>query len=195
LSTLTLALFLSFRNFLIQLFGELVVTDGLIGFASSYFTDAYKIDLPLYWANRDRNIYYAAFLLIALFGINNFVFLAVNTCFTAASNSTVVDGEVMFEVEDWVVQICPPPPEGIEFMSRVGVKFVAEFLNATAVGEFVAGFLNVTNATNATNATVVGEFVAGFLNVTNATNATVVGEFVAGFLNLTNATNATVVGV
>ena len=191
MSTLTLALFLSFRNFLIQLFGELVVTDGLIGFASSYFTDAYKIDLPLYWANRDRNIYYAAFLLIALFGINNFVFLAVNTCFTAASNSTVVDGEVMFEVEDWVVQICPPPPKGIEDMSRVGVKFVTEFLNATAVGEFVAGFLNVTNATNAT---AVGEFVAGFLDVTNATNATVVEDVFAGFLNITNATNATVVG-
>ena len=161
------------RNFLIQLFGELVVTDGLIGFASSYFTDAFKIDLPLYWANRDRNVYYAAFLMIAFSGFHRFVHLAVNTCFTAAiSNSTVVDGEVMFEVEDWVVQICPPPPEGIEFMSRVGVKFVAEFLNATAVGEIFAGFLNVTNTTNAT---VVGEFVAGFLNLTNATNATVVG--------------------
>ena len=107
-----------------------MITDGLVSFASSYFTSVYRIDPPLYWANRDRNIYAAAFLLIALIGGFTFIYNTVYTCFVASSNYTVVDGELVFDVGDWVMQICPQPV-GIEDMLRVGVKFTAEFMNVT----------------------------------------------------------------
>ena len=59
-----------------------------------------------------------------------FILEAGFTCFVATSNSTVVDGELVFDVEDWVMQRCPQTV-GIEDMLRFGIKFTVEFLNVT----------------------------------------------------------------
>ena len=107
-----------------------MLTDGIVGFASSYFTNTYTIDLPSYWANRNRYIYLAAFVMLALNCGNIFINNAQYTCFVATSNSTVVDGELVFDVGDWVMQSCPQTV-GIEDMLRVGLKFKDEFLNVT----------------------------------------------------------------
>ena len=108
-----------------------MLTDGIIGFASSYFTNTYTIDLPSYWANRDRNIYFAAFLQFAILGGGTLIYSASFTCLIATSNSSVgIDGSLVFDVGDWVLQICPQPVS-IEDMLRVGLKFTEEFLNVT----------------------------------------------------------------
>ena len=107
-----------------------MLTDGIIGFASEYFNNTYTIDLPSYWANRDRNIYLVAFFMLAFIGSNAFIYSSYFYCFVATSNSTVVDGELVFDVGDWVMQSCPQTV-GIEDMLRVGLKFKDEFLNVT----------------------------------------------------------------
>ena len=74
--------------------------------------------------------------MFAAAGGNVFIYNAVYTCFIATSNSSVsIDGSLVFDVGDWVMQICPKPV-GIEDMLRVGLKFQDEFLNvtSTAVG-------------------------------------------------------------
>ena len=128
-------LFLSFSNFFIQLFGELVVTDGIIAYASSYFTNTYTIDLPSYWTNRDKNIYLGAFFMFAFEGGYLFVYNAIYTCLIASSNSSVGDdGSLVFDVDDWVMQICPQPVS-IREMLRVGLKFEEDWLNITNIDE------------------------------------------------------------
>ena len=75
-------------------------------------------------------MYLAASLMFAVGGGPIFIYNAIYTCLVATSNSTVVDGKLVFDVGDWVMQICPQTV-GIEDMLRVGLKFKDEFLNIT----------------------------------------------------------------
>jgi len=121
-------------NILVQLFGELIVTDGLIAYASMTFTSTYTIDITQYWIKRDHSVYLAVFAYIAFSQYYFCEALGQFSCFTS-----VLDDEGGGEgSDDWVVQICPLPPLDITDMQQVGEKFLEEWRNATAAASAAA---------------------------------------------------------
>ncbi|GMI03430.1 hypothetical protein TrVE_jg5912 [Triparma verrucosa] len=99
-------------NMGIMLFGELVVTDGIIGYASHKF-QRYSVDLPLSWSDfktsrRHRLLYVTVIMsMYASCGVINF---PVNLCYTSLAEDEL----------NWALTSCPAFPKNITEMSRVG---------------------------------------------------------------------------
>lgn len=115
------------KNTAFMAFGELFVTDGIVTWVSARWKDKYFIDLTQYWMNRDRNVYNAAFLIFATYGIYIIIMFGagkdgLGMCFTGNIENPDV----------YAITACPLPPSDISEMSSVGSKFAQLFANATS---------------------------------------------------------------
>jgi len=77
-------------NILIQLFGELVVSDGIVVYLSAKWAKSYPVDISLYWHRRDRVVYGAALVLIAFYLLSVLKAFTGFMCFTATLDDGVV---------------------------------------------------------------------------------------------------------
>ena len=111
------ALGLIWANFIIMLFGELVVTDSLIGWMARRFTSRYVIDPTIEWQRMKKRG--TGFLKIAVFVVAIYfpawcaLTIWINGCVTAHVGNE----------EEWAVTSCPAAPSNITEMSRVGDSF------------------------------------------------------------------------
>lgn len=111
------ALGLIWANFIIMLFGELVVTDSLIGWMARRFTSRYVIDPTIEWQRMKKRG--TGFLKIAVFVVAIYfpswcaTTIWINGCVTAPVGNE----------EEWAVTSCPAVPLNITEMSRVGDSF------------------------------------------------------------------------
>ena len=111
------ALGLIWANFIIMLLGELVVTDGLIGWMARRFTSRYVINPTIEWQRMKQRA--TGFLKIAVFNLSVWfpawcaLTIWVNGCVTAHVGNE----------EEWAVTSCPAAPSNITEMSRVGDSF------------------------------------------------------------------------
>ena len=115
-------------NIVVQLFGELLVTDGIVAYLSAKWAKSYPVDISVYWHRRDRVVYGAALVLISVFPLSPLQGFAGFTCFTSKD---VGDG--LGIDKDYVLQICPLPVN-ITDMASVGEKFLEAFRIATEGG-------------------------------------------------------------
>ncbi|GMH73222.1 hypothetical protein TrST_g7039 [Triparma strigata] len=99
-------------NMCIMLFGELVVTDSIIGYASHTF-QRYPVDLPLSWrdfktSRRHRLRYFT--VIMSIYTSSVVLNLPLNMCYTSRGD----------DERNWALTSCPAFPKNITEMSRVG---------------------------------------------------------------------------
>ncbi|GMI15705.1 hypothetical protein TrVE_jg3357 [Triparma verrucosa] len=99
-------------NMGIMIFGELVVTDGIIGYASHKF-QRYPVDLPLSWSDfktsrRHRLKYFT--VIMSMYASTVVITMPTNMCYTSPAEDEL----------NWVLTSCPAFPKNITEMSRVG---------------------------------------------------------------------------
>jgi len=99
-------------NMGIMIFGELVVTDGIIGYASHKF-ERYQVDLPLSWndfktSRRHRLLYFT--VIMSMYASCVVLNLPINMCYTSPADDEL----------NWALTSCPAIPKNITEMSRVG---------------------------------------------------------------------------
>jgi hypothetical protein len=120
---------LVWTNLAIMLVGELVVTDGIMGLLARRFKTRYKLDPANEWGRmRERH---SGFLATSMVVISSLTFAAIVFAGRLVCTTTIVGDE-----DSWADTSCPPPPESITEMARVGGEFVQEWLaalNGTAV--------------------------------------------------------------
>ena len=99
-------------NMGIMIFGELVVTDGIIGYASHKF-ERYHVDLPLSWndfkTSRCRRLLYFM-IIMSMYASCVVLNLPINMCYTSPADDEL----------NWALTSCPAFPKNITEMSRVG---------------------------------------------------------------------------
>ncbi|GMH64082.1 hypothetical protein TrST_g1142 [Triparma strigata] len=99
-------------NMGIMIFGELVVTDGIIGYASHKF-QRYPVDLPLSWSDfktsrRHRLKYFT--VIMSMYASTVVITMPTNMCYTSPAEDEL----------NWALTSCPAFPKNITEMSRVG---------------------------------------------------------------------------
>ena len=98
-------------NMGIMIFGELVVTDGIIGYASHKF-ERYHVDLPLSWndfkTSRCRRLLYFM-IIMSMYASCVVLNLPINMCYTSPADDEL----------NWALTSCPAFPKNITEMSRV----------------------------------------------------------------------------
>ena len=110
--------FLLLFNLAIMVFGEVVVTDGMVAYLSSIWKDRYTIDVSAEWEKRDVFMYWCFFPQIVFRPFNMMFGILSHMCFTSYV------GEANFL--DPVITTCPLVPELSDMLS-VG----AAYFNAT----------------------------------------------------------------
>ncbi|GMI00037.1 hypothetical protein TrVE_jg14292 [Triparma verrucosa] len=99
-------------NMGIMLFGELVITDGIIGYASHKF-QRYPVDLPLSWSDfktsRHHRLLYVT-VIMSMYVSCVVIGMPINMCYTSPAEDEL----------NWALTSCPAFPKDITEMSRVG---------------------------------------------------------------------------
>jgi hypothetical protein len=106
-------------NFAIMLFGELVVTDGVVGWLAKTFKKRYVIDPAMEWQRmktRSTGFLAATALVMSIGFCQILPYLKNSGCITAHAGAE----------EDWSKTSCPPVPEDITDMLRVGDSYREE---------------------------------------------------------------------
>ena len=117
---------LVWMNFAIMLFGELVVSDGIVAWLARTFKKRYVIDPSLEWSRMKTRA--QGFLSVAV------VFLSVSSCTMMPLffwNQGCITA-YMGEEEEWSITSCPAVPTNITQMLKVGESWRDEWLAVTA---------------------------------------------------------------
>jgi len=120
---------LSWANFLVMLIGELVVTDGTVGWLARRFKERYLIDPSLEWQR--MKLRSQGFLAVSVICISGWSCVFIPAYFRTEGCYTAMVGAE----EEWSLTSCPPIPTNISQMLRVDELYEEEWLTAT--GHFV----------------------------------------------------------
>jgi len=108
----------------VMLFGQLVVTDSIVGWLARTFKKRYKIDPALEWSRmktRSQGFLVAVVICLSLYCCAFIpTFIRGRECYTA----------VMGEEADWSLTSCPPVPTNVTQMLKVGESWQDEWLAA-----------------------------------------------------------------
>jgi len=118
--------YLVWMNFAVMIFGELVVTDGIVEWLARTFRKRYVIAPSLEWSRMKSRA--EGFLVVAVFT------LSVSSCATMPlyfRNQGCITA-FMGEEEEWSVTSCPAVPTKITQMLKVGESWQDEWLAANA---------------------------------------------------------------
>ncbi|GMI28409.1 hypothetical protein TeGR_g14962 [Tetraparma gracilis] len=103
-----------FANVMVQLLGELVLSDALVAFVASRFPKKYCIDVVA--ENATSSTYYRTLAVLAMTLIPGYYLAFFNSylCFTSSTERAA---------DDWVLTSCPAPPD-LGDMQTVGTKWM-----------------------------------------------------------------------
>ena len=103
-----------FANVMVQLLGELVLSDALVAFVASRFPKKYCIDVVAEHAT--SSTYYRTIAILAMTLIPGTYLDYFNSylCFTSSTERAA---------DDWVLTSCPAPPD-LGDMQTVGTKWM-----------------------------------------------------------------------
>jgi hypothetical protein len=103
-----------FANVMVQLLGELVLSDALVAFVASRFPKRYCIDVVAEHAT--SSTYYRTLAILAMTLIPGTYLDYFNSylCFTSSTERAA---------DDWVLTSCPAPPD-LGDMQTVGTKWM-----------------------------------------------------------------------
>ena len=107
----------------IMLFGEIIVTDGAIAYASNKFQGRYVVNLASAWTELTEdgaNIIWFLVALVSLMSAFVILNLPTNMCFTS----------LVLDEENWTLTACPGVPMDIGEMTRVSASYQPAWLES-----------------------------------------------------------------
>ena len=106
-------------NMGVMIFGEFVVTDGIIGYSSHKFK-RYTVDLPLSWSDfktsKSARLWYFT-IIMGMYASCIVLNLPTNMCYTSPADNEL----------NWALTSCPAIPKDITEMSRVDEVYKGEY--------------------------------------------------------------------
>lgn len=116
----------SLESMAIMLFGELVVTDGAVAYATNKFTNRYVVNLASAWTEfREERKYLLWYLVILMsfYSVTVVLNLPTNMCFTSPITNEM----------NWALTSCPGSQSqlNINEFARVSAPYETEWLEAT----------------------------------------------------------------
>jgi hypothetical protein len=107
-------------NLAVMLFGELVVTDGIVAYVSNKFEDRYVVDIASAWIDlrtNKRALVRCLVFIMALYSSNIILILPRSLCYTSP----------LQDEANWALTSCPASPTNITEMVRVSAEYQMEW--------------------------------------------------------------------